>query len=364
MSGSGSEFRGREESSEAMDTREASEEETDDAVFEKDATVGEENGQEEGKGEEAGHEVSDSDSSDEKLSRKTAALTGKKIIALFHKLRMESGLCSKHASKHFVDDCLSDVCKLPLPEGDVEDELTDFPHAGDPHEDSGIGSASKEEGGREQARGSAWKVLDPSAEVGTEEWNAKVKAGKDVSNCFTGTRYGRRSSQSMDQKKKAVRLLEGVDVSLDIETGKVSMPRAQFEGLRAQLISMESVSEKFRRSYAQFYNLARNEIEDQNIVAAIDDVTRDVQLFSEVTLQEVNKLERDGTALRDQLDRALKALKRKEIELYKERNTLRRLTSTVQENIDVLSESVKRKPSVTFMQGKLVFNCQLSIHAY
>ena len=168
----------------------------------------------------------------------------------------------------------------------------------------------------------------------------------------------------MDQKKKAVKLLEGVDVSLDIETNKVSMPRAQFEGLRAQLISMESVSEKFRRSYAQFYNLARQEIEDQNIVAAVDDVTRDVQLFAEVTLQEVNKLEADGSALRDQLNRALQALKRKEIELYKERSTLRRLTSSVQENIDVLSESVKRKPSVTFMQGKSVLTVSELITFY
>ena len=339
----------------------------DESVFEEDSAEGAETEQREGKVEKeeksketVAQELSDSDSTGEQLSKETAELPGKKIIALFHKLRIESGLCSKHQSKHYVDDCLSDVCKLPLPEGEVDDELTVLPYAGDSLEDSGIGSATKAKEGREQARGAAWKVTDPSAEVGTEEWNAKVKAGKDVSNCFTGTRYGRRSSKSMEEKKKAVRLLEGVDVSLDLETGKVSMPRAQFEGLRAQLISMESVSEKFKSSYAQFYNLARNEIEDQNILAAINDVTKDVQLFTEVTLQEVNKLEADGAALRSQLDRALQALKRKEIEHHKERKTLMRLTSTVQENIDVLSESVKRKPSVTFMQGKPVLKLSMA----
>ena len=95
---SGSEFRKREESAEAMDTEESVA--GDESVFEKDSAEGKEAEQEkqEEKGEEEGEketqEMSDSDSSEEHLSKETAELPGKKIIALFHKLRMESGLCS------------------------------------------------------------------------------------------------------------------------------------------------------------------------------------------------------------------------------------------------------------------------------
>jgi len=213
--------------------------------------------------------------------------------------------------------------------------------SGEGLEESGVGGEVREESqGREQTRGAAWKVLDSSAEVGTEEFNKRVKERKDVSNCFKGLKYGRNSGQAIQQKKSAVKLLEGVDVSLDLETGQVRMPRSHYEGLKAQLISLESVGENFRQSFTQFYHLLKNEIEDQDLMSAVNDAIRDVQMFTQVTLQEFQKVETDSSALRAQLDKALQALRRKEIENLQDRRTLTRLTESVQENIDILTESV------------------------
>ena len=128
--------------------------------------------------------------------------------------------------------------------------------AGEELEDSGVGQEGTESSkGKDQPRGPAWRVLDASAEVGTEDFNRRVQQGKDVSGCFRGTRYGRRSADSIGQKKGAMKLLEGTDVALDIETGRVSMPREQYEGLRAQLISHDTVAENFRKSFTNFYHV-------------------------------------------------------------------------------------------------------------
>ena len=87
-------------------------------------------------------------------------------------------------------------------------------------------------------------------------------------------------------------------------------------------------------------------------MGAVNDAIKDVQLFTSVTIEEFHRMSVDSSNLKTQCEKAMQALKRKEIENLQDRRTLERLTNSLQQNMDILTESVKRKPSVQFMEGK------------